>query len=195
MGPLIQRSHDTRSCTYPGYHPFCFQSAKAGRSGVVCCGSGWVWASPIQRKAKRCFLQPRRLMVVLRSTTSTEERFTSCPNVFSFAVAGHQRNLMVNPKLLSPTPSDFLDVTGSGPPMPWRRCKMRNTAGKQHTGQVPEKMCWGSQCWSSDTRQHFGLLRATHVLQAVPDLPYSHSLTKGESVLSARRRYGNSSAI
>lgn len=45
---------------------------------------------------------------------------------------------MVNLKLLSPTSGDVLDVMGLGPPIPWRRCKIRTATGKQHTGQEPE---------------------------------------------------------
>lgn len=172
-------SHNIHSYMYPSYRPFCFQPAEAGMHGVVCCGSSWVWASLRQRRAKRCFLQPGRLMVVLRSSTSTQEHFSSCPNVFSFAIAGSQRNLMVIPKLLCPAPSDFLGVMGSGPPVPRRRCKLRSAAGRRHTGQEPEQMRWGIWRWSSDTWQHFVPVRATYVLQAVPDLPYSHSLAKG----------------
>lgn len=62
------------------------------------------------------------------------------------------------------------------------------------TRQDPEQMCWGSRCWSSDTWQRFVLARATYVLQAVPDLRYSWCLTRGKSVLSAGRRYRNTSA-
>lgn len=39
------------------------------------------------------------------------------------------------------------------------------------------------------------LVRATYVLQAGPDLPHIHNITKGESVLAAERRYTNTQPL
>lgn len=59
-------------------------------------------------------------------------------------------------------------LEGGLKPGPFQPTQFHDSVIKQHTGQVPEQMCWSSQ-------QHSGLVRAPHVLQAVPDLqPLSH---------------------
>lgn len=126
----------------PGYSPFCFQSAKAGTWGVLYCGSSGVLV--LCRGGPKVFLTAVKADHGPQIHSLNTEWFHPCPNMCSFAVAGHQRNLMVNHKLLSTPPSDFLGIIiGSSPPIlpppmpphPWRRCKLSNATGMQRGGQ------------------------------------------------------------
>lgn len=129
---------------------------------------------------------------LLRSTASTWECFASCPNVFAFAVTHYRIKWSTSnyrPQHLGifwMLQALAHQCLGEGV-----RWGMPQGSG---TRQDPEQMCWGSRCWFSDIWQRFVPARATYVLQAVPDLPYSWCLTRGKSVLSAGRRYRNTSA-
>lgn len=129
---------------------------------------------------------------VLRSTASTWECFASCPNVLASAVTHYRIKWSASnycPQHLGifwMLQALAHQCLGEGV-----RWGMPRGSG---TRQDPEQMCWGSRCWSSDTWQRFVLARATYVLQAVPNLRYSWCLTRGKSVLSAGRRYRNTSA-
>lgn len=110
-GPSIQMSHGYITVCAQVTAPSAFSLPRQERGEcliVEAAGFGF-----IQRRAKRCSLEPWRLIMVLTSTTWTQDHFTCCPNMCSFAVPGHQRNLMVNHKLLPTPPSDSLGIIGS----------------------------------------------------------------------------------
>lgn len=113
VGPSIQMSHDILSLCVPRLQPlllsFCqgrnVGSALLWKQLVLVLSRGGPKDAPYSCKGWSWSSDPQ-----------PQHRTVSPPaQTCSFAAAGHQRNLVVNHKLLSTPPSEFLGVIGSSP--------------------------------------------------------------------------------